>query len=279
MSRRERGRSSGRGSLSEGLSGSVIGLILMAIVVGILTTVFIYYNKNNVETDKEGCPLDISLMKQKWVVMIDTTSPFIDNQQQALKNLAKQLTAAAPKFTRINVYQLTDNVLSNQDKLATVCSPGDPADVDEWVQNQKVAQINFEANFKKKIDEVIHSVSGAKGASGSPIMESLQAIALIEFGDITGNRKNKLILVSDLIQFSSSSNLNLYNSLPDYDKLRKNGSLNRLYAPLKGVEVNAMILQNNPSLQNDNFVNFWRNYFKDSNAGVSTCIFAANCSL
>jgi hypothetical protein len=278
MSRSER-RRSGRSGSSEGVTGSVIGLILMAIVVGILATVFIYYQKNNVDVDKEGCPLDSSLMKQKWVVMIDTTSPFIDNQPQALKNLAKQLTAAAPKYTRINVYQLTDNILTNQDKLATVCSPGDPAEVDKWVQNQKIAQANFEENFKNKIDEVIKTVSSTKGASASPIMESLQAIALIEFGDVSWNGKNKLILVSDLIQFSDSSNLDLYKPLPDYQKLKQSGSLNRLYAPLKGVEVNAMILQNNPSLQNGNFVDFWKSYFKDSKAGVSTCIFAANCSL
>lgn len=278
MSRSERRRSGRRGS-SEGNTGSVIGLILMAIVAGILATVFIYYQKNNVDVDKEGCPLDSSLMKQKWVVMIDTTSPFIDNQPQALKNLAKQLTAAAPKYTRINVYQLTDNVLTNQDKLATVCSPGDPSNVDKWVENQKIAQMNFEENFKNKIDEVIKTVSSTRGASASPIMESLQAIALIEFGDVSWNGKNKLILVSDLIQFSDSSNLDLYKPLPDYQKLKQSGSLNRLYAPLKGVEVNAMILQNNPSLQNGNFIDFWKSYFKDSKAGVSTCIFAANCSL
>jgi hypothetical protein len=151
--------------------------------------------------------------------------------------------------------------------------------VDKWVQNQKIAQSNFEENFKNKIDDVIKTVSGTKGASASPIMESIQAIALIEFGNVSGNGKNKLILVSDLIQYSDSSNLDLYKPLHNYQKLKQSGSLNRLYAPLKGVEVNAMILQNNPSLQNDNFVAFWKSYFKDSKAGVSTCIFAANCSL
>lgn len=276
MSRSEK-RRVGRSASGEGIAGSVIGLILMAIVVGILTTIFIYYQKNNVDVDKEGCPLDKSLTKEKWIVLIDTTSPFIDNQSEALKNLAKKVTSSAPIYTRINIYQLTSSVLNIEDKLATVCSPGDPANVDKWVQNQKIAQANFQDNFKSKIDDVISSVSKTKGASASPIMESIQAAALIEFGDMSWRGANKLILVSDLIQYSESSNLNFYNTLPNYEKLKQSGSLNRLYAPLKGVEVNAMILQNNPNIQNNDFENFWKKYFKDSKAAVSTCIFAANC--
>ncbi len=261
-----------------GIGGTAIGILLMAFVVIFFAGAFYYYLTNHKEVDDIGCPKKEDI-PERWVVIVDTTSKFEGNQAKALENFVTQITSVAPKYTRIKIYDLSENIIKGE-ALASVCSPGDPANIDKWTEGQRKAKKRFENDFKGKIDQVIAKISKTGGSSSSPIMESIQSVALLEFGDINWNGKRKLFIISDFLQFSKMPELDFYrNNKPDFEVLSKQGVIIPNLSQLSGVEVYPMMI---PTLQNQDasFEVFWKKYFVSSNAAASAfCYLGATCVL
>jgi hypothetical protein len=261
-----------------GISGTAIGILLMAFVVIVFAGAFYYYITHHKEVDSIGCPKKEEI-PERWVVIVDTTSKFEGNQAKALENFVTQITSVAPKYSRIKIYDLSENVISGE-ALASVCSPGDPANIDKWTEGQRKAKQRFDNDFKGKIDQVIAKISKTGGSSSSPIMESIQSVALLEFGDINWNGTRRLFVISDFLQFSKIPELDFYrNNKPDFELLSKQGVIAPNLAQLTGVRVYPMMIPNAQN-QDASFGTFWKKYFLSSKAAVSEiCYFGATCDL
>jgi hypothetical protein len=267
-----------RGYTQSGLSGTVIGILLMAFVVLAFAAAFYYYSTNYVETDKIGCPVRKDKIPQKWIVILDSTSEFKDNQKKALDNFIEQITSVAPKYSLIKIYELTDNT-DKLESLASVCSPGDPANIDKWTESERKVKQRFDQDFKGRIEQVVGNIRNKKGGNSSPIMQSIQSVALLEFGDKSWDGERKLFVISDFVQIDQTLKLDFSKQKPDFDILRSQGAIVPWLSQLKGVKVYPMMIPNDTN-QDSSFQKFWLKYFYESNAARGNfCFFGGNCDL
>ncbi len=258
---------------------TILGSILILVVFAILVFLFIYYTQNTIKKDGNGCPKDNQLISERWIVLVDTTSVFKENEKLALENLAESLTSVAPMFTEISIYSLGDEIISKSNLLANACNPGDPNEINEWVDSARKIRNQFNYKFKAKIENSIKSASQSKGADQSPIIKSLQTLSLLE---LDTKKPKRLYIISDFLE--NSDIFNFYNEIPNYDHLSQSGFLNDKYASLFNTQIFLMILPNDYKIQTDRFYKFWRSYLMDSGASITQlngkgyCFFGSNCN-
>jgi hypothetical protein len=236
---------------------TVVGLLLIVSVALIFAFSGWYYLKNKEDLDKFGCPNDLALRKNISVIVVDTSSQFNADQKQALNGFSDKILNSIPKYTELKLYKMTDSGVSNKDLLLSVCSPGDPKEVNQWTQNQKIAMQNWKIGFAKKIDEEFKSISNSQGLNKSPIIESIRSVSLLEFGG--DNQKSKsLIVISDFVQ--NSKILNMYSTAVDFNTFKSSPEYAESISRLVGVKTELLILENEPKIQNDKFKDFWKQF-------------------
>lgn len=257
---------------------SIGGILITLICLGVLAYSFYYLMANTQETSNDGCPSNKDIIPEKIVLMIDVTNPFTNNQQLALENISKIITTKSKKFTEIKIYKMSENILSKEDFLISVCNPGDPKDVDKLVESAKAVREKFEIQFKGKIQSVLNNLAQSSGANYSPVMESIQALAQIEFSGVS--KPKKLYVISDFIQHYQD--FSFYKEIPKFDEFKKSGRMSTKGAELFNTDVYMMIIPNEYQIQkNDNFIDFWKSYFLDNGSILAGkkgyCDFGSDC--
>jgi hypothetical protein len=260
--RRQRGKSS-----SQEAGGKLLGLVLIFSVALVFAFAGWYYVSNKEDLSADGCPKDRSKRSGVAVVLIDVSSAFTADQRQALKIFADKLVKVLPRYTELKLYKISDSGLTEKEKLLSVCSPGDPSDpaqVNVWTQNQKIAYANWKNGFAGKIDKEISSISVSAGLQKSPIIESIRSVSLFEFGaDPSLSSKQKyLFVVSDLVQYSNM--LDFFHSAPSFEQFKSSSQYSSSLSRLSGVRVELLLLENEPRIQTSNFRDFWLKYIADN---------------
>ena len=265
---------------------SLFGAFLIVAVISAVSYAFYIKNTQTDHVNKDGCPIDASLIPSTYIALIDATTKFDNSQVLALENLGEKLIDMAPKFAEIKIYMMTGKAISKNDLVSSVCNPGDPKNIDPWTQSQRQVRNNFNINYKGKLKKALDKIKASSGAENSLILDSIQNLALIE--KLNSNKKKKLYIISDFME-NDGIVFNFYKQVPDYKALSKSGMLTTKLAALGSdtnqTSVYMMLLPNEFKVQKTGkFIKFWRSYFIDSNAALNNldgkgyCIFT-NCSL
>jgi len=124
-------------------------------------------------------------------------------------------------------------------------------------------------NFSQKIDEIFDSMLHGNDADVSPIMESIQSVAISAFGDhrVEGIPK-KLIVVSDMLQ--NTSGFSHYQKRLDYILFKKSPYYIKVRPKLNEAKVEIFYLRRRGSatIQGKRHSEFWQKYFSDNNGNL-----------
>ena len=267
-------RRSGNSDIAKSISGVIIAIVCLSA----LGYFFYYQLANTVDMKDDGCPKNSDNIPEKIVLMIDVTNPFSGNQRLALENISQSITTKSKKFTEIKIYKMSENILGKNDFLASVCNPGDPKDVDKLVQSAKEVREKFEKEFKGKINDVLSQLGQSSGANFSPIMESIQAIAQLEFSGVS--KPKKLYIISDFVQHYGD--FSFYQDIPDFDQFKDSGRMATKGAELFNTDVLMMKMANEYQIQKkERFMQFWKSYFLDNGSVLfgnnGYCDFGVDC--
>ena len=85
-----------------------------------------------------------------------------------------------------------------------MCSPGRGENVSDWTGNKHLVEERWKTSFDAPLQNLFNEALSAKEADVSPIMESIQSIAVTDVGAQKFKSKSiprRLIVVSDLIQY------------------------------------------------------------------------------
>jgi hypothetical protein len=102
--------------------------------------------------------------------------------------------------------------------------------------------------FIEPMSQTFDRLMVASAAERSPILESVQSVALSEFqkGDLEG-KDLRLVLASDLLQ--NTKRVSFYDGLPDAGEFVSTQAFQRVRTDLSGVEVELWMLQRDDSTQ------------------------------
>lgn len=185
------------------------------------------------------CPQDPSSVT---VLLVDVTDPMNLPQQQDFLNQLTKLKNSIPRYGQLTIMRVDSTGKALLIPMITRCSPGTAGDTDTIKGNPQKLQKQWETGFSAPLDETFGSIVRASDADQSPIMESVQSVALTEFQK-PGREgiPKRLIIASDLLQ--NTPGISFYKGLMTPDDFVRSDAFRRVRTDLRGVEVELWQLQ------------------------------------
>jgi hypothetical protein len=247
------------------------GFILFAIsLILIFFTTYCSKQSQLENIDKEtSCNID--KIEQLTIFVIDTSDKLTPIQQTSLNerlwNYVNNIEKNNHQIQVFSVDKINEKIL---EPLIKICNPGDEKEISSLTGNKKITRLNFEKNFKEKIDNIFADLLNKESSDKSPIMESVQSVAVSQ---LISNKnkfsKFRIILISDLLQ--NSENFSFYKGDFSFDKFVKSDNFRFLKTDFKNAEIELYFLNRKKdiNLQNESLRDFWIKYFQEQNATVT----------
>ncbi|MFC1488835.1 hypothetical protein ACFL6B_03205 [Thermodesulfobacteriota bacterium] len=237
---------------------------MIAIVVAVLG--YFFLKGKLVEIDKNTfCPkknpADIT------AVLIDRTDRLNAVQQASIRVRLNDLREEIPVGGSLELYSvgpIDKELLRPEFKM---CNPGRGDEVNPLIGNQRIVERRWKEGFYKPLQRVFDNMLAPGTAAKSPIMESIQSIAVSTFSRRKlKNVEKRLVLVSDMLQHTN--NISHYRGDLDFDKLRESDHYRHVRANLKDVKIIILYInrENTGNLQGRNHIEYWQKYFADQGA-------------
>ncbi len=176
------------------------------------------------------------------VLLVDVTDPMNTAQKQDFANQLAKLKNSVPRYGKLIVAKVDATSTGLLSPVITRCNPGTASDESSWTGNPLALQKQWKTGFDEPLTQAFDRLATATGAEQSPIMESIQSIALTELQKpgLDGVPK-RLIVASDLLQ--NTHDLSFYRDLPDPRTFTDGALFRRLRTDLRGVEVELWMLE------------------------------------
>lgn len=185
------------------------------------------------------CPADPSSIT---VLLVDVTDPMNTPQRQDFMNQLAKLKNSIPRYGKLIVAKVDATAASLLTPVIVRCNPGTAADVSETTGNPAAVQRKWNEGFDKPLQEAFEHISNASGAAQSPILESIQSVALTELQKPTADGKPKrLVVASDLLQ--NTEGASFYKGLPDPAVFTSSPEFRKTRTDLRGVTVELWMLE------------------------------------
>ncbi|MXX75990.1 MAG: hypothetical protein F4210_12710 [Holophagales bacterium] len=158
--------------------------------------------------------------------------------------------------------------------LLTVCHPGDPEKASEWTENPRLIRRRLEERFRQPLEALFRELLGREEAPTSPLMESVQSVAVSylgreEYMDIP----KRLTLVSDLMQHSEY--LSFFRQPVDYDAFARSHGADALSTDLRGTAVEILFVQRRAHgrlSDTRSLIDFWERWIEDQGGFVERVV-------
>ena len=158
--------------------------------------------------------------------------------------------------------------------LLSVCHPGDPDQASEWTENPRLIRRRLEERFERPLEQLFADLLGRESAQTSPLMESVQSVAVSvlgrhEYADLP----KRLILVTDLMQNTRS--LSFFRQAVDYDAFAATVGADALRTDLRGTAVEVLFVQRaaHQSLEDSrDLVDFWQRWIEDQGGTLNRVV-------
>ncbi len=247
------------------------GYILIAVVAIALVAAFVVQNSKRQEAgrfDKATyCPKDGDI--SVTVIMIDQTDPLSPIQQASLRNELEKVRDEIPTHGKLEIYAVGTTVSETLKPVFSMCSPGHGKDVSSIDANPQLVERRWKEAFDKPLDGILKKLLSAPGAKESPILESIQSIAVTAFNKPSSEKATKqLIIASDMIHYTSE--FSLYQPPAEYATLREKDYFKKMRSHLQDVDVEVLMFRrtNGLKVQNKEFIDFWDAFLSDQGATV-----------
>jgi hypothetical protein len=251
-------------------------LVALCVVAGVTGYFYISARADIRPLDTTFCPTDSKGPSSITAVLLDRTDTFNPTQQAAIRDHLNEVKDHTPQYGLLQVYTVEPTQEKLLKPIFSACSPGRGDGMNKWTQNPRLAEERWQAIFADPLRHLLDSIIDGGDAQISPIMESIQSIAVTKLG--TGQVKSqniprRLIVISDLLQYVPEysqyrpySDFKHFKALPYYQNVRSD---------LSGITVEFWYVRRQKTLhlQTTKQQDFWRDYISDQGATVDNIWF------
>lgn len=245
-SSRDRGRSRERSrsaaSSRAGAEGRTAIFKIVAVFAVVLVVGAIYFTVASGRRSLDPETLCPTTADSIAVLLVDVTDPMNLAQRQDFANQLTRLKNSIPRYGKLIVAKVDptgDRLLT---PVITRCNPGTADDVSSTTGDPAAVQKQWAEGFDKPLNEAFDRIATASGAGQSPILESIQSVALTELQKPGFEKTPKrLIVASDLLQ--NTGDISFYRDLPDPKAFTESGPFRRMRTDLRGVDVELWMLE------------------------------------
>jgi hypothetical protein len=239
-----------------------VPLILVALsLLGGLVGAYVAVTRNHVRLDpKTNCP--VQGPSAITAILFDRTDPINDKQKLFLQNKLDLLRTSTQKFEEVGTYALENQGSDVIKPLQQLCDPGKGDDLNPITGNPAMARERWEKQFDTPLRLMMEGMREGGGAKTSAIFEAVQSVSLQSFQrPNVAEASKKLVLVSDLLQFTKT--MNLYKRALNYKVFRNTDEALRLRTNLAGVAIEIFFIPRTTQDRIPALINFWTDWFID----------------
>lgn len=254
------------GKLRRGDAGKLIGAAILAAVSLLAVVVGAYFwftaHRPPARDQQTFCPLDGP--SAITVMLLDTSDPLpTPTKEDAVKRLT-DIAAALPDYALLDI-RILDSAYPAGRQVFALCNPGDGRGLNEFTGNPSLAKKRWRERFREPLDEALNIGMQPQPSATSPILSTLQGIALDRFtGAAAAKIEKSLIIVSDMIE--NEKDYSQYQGDLSYQRLKGTPAYLKFRTDLNGTHVHILYVQRftkrqiNPTL----LMQFWSDWVGDN---------------
>jgi hypothetical protein len=267
--RRSRRRNRRRGQRHRDRYSVALGFILFFLVAAVSSAGgYWYWKARQAYVALDGvtlCPVDGP--RAITVFLLDRTDPINAIQKEDLRNQIEAIVMDIPRYGKLEFYTVEPIEGRPLRPRYAMCNPGRGEEIDPTIANPRRVEEMWRSGYRVPLEEALDDIIEFGSASSSPIMESIQSVAVTEFGP--GKRSDatlRLVLASDLLQHTRG--YSHYRGIEDFERFRASPYYRKVRADLRGVEIELLYLQRDKQIELGarKHVTFWEDYFADQGA-------------
>jgi len=243
-----------------------VPLIALAILLigGLIGTYALFAGSRAELNEDTGCP--VKGPSAVTAILFDRTDPINDKQKLYLQNKLDLFRERTEKYEEVHTYSLEEQGDGVVKPVLRICDPGRGSDVNSLTGNPRLLHERWEKQFDTPLRDMLQGLQEGGGSKTSAIFEAIQSVSLQSFqsSKLAANTPRKLILISDLLQFTKS--LDFYKSDLNYQTFQLSNEARHLHTNLNGVVVEIFFIPRAKPDRINRLVGFWTNWFVDQGA-------------
>lgn len=246
--------------------------IIMALFLVGVVGASIYLVSNQVILDKTTlCPKD-DLITARYAVLIDATDAFNPIQIRYLDRYFSTLKSQMPTGAEITLHQVLPDSNRSLEPIYRRCKPRSGRDANSLYENPRRIEKQWSQAFVEPLDRLFDQLLSRDPAPYSPILESIQAVALTAYPPSSDRNRDvprSLTIVSDMLQHTRNYS-HYAKGAPSFDDLRSTSAYQRLRTDLSGVAVTILYVRRDKAedTQGRSHIRFWENAMTDMGARI-----------
>ncbi len=248
------------------------GRIAIIIVVGLFIIYAVYESVSAPPAldTKTLCPENASDLTGQIAVALDPSDSLHYTQQVSARTRVLRALETAPEYTEIRLYQLSWDERQPARMEFRICAPAHPDQIG-WFEglskNRDIARRRYEEDFIAPLDQRLQGLLAGAGSMTSPILKTVQDVAVDAFQPPDSRLSQQLILVSDMVQHSED--MSFFRDPVDFMTLAGHPDYPTMRVDLDGVNVSVFFLARRGMagrIQAGPIREFWDEYFLDQGA-------------
>jgi hypothetical protein len=213
------------------------------------------------------CPIDGE--RAMTVVLIDASDDLPDIARRQLLGSLTELADEMPEYGRLE-FRVLSTAAEGGELVFDKCNPGDGSNLSELVANPALARRRWAEGFKEPLEAALTAGLSPSPSETSPIMETIQAIAVDRFSSskVEGIPK-KLVIISDMIQ--NAKDYSQYKGDLSFGRYKESRAYRRLHTDLHGAEVAIWYVQRSKGqIDSGRHITFWKSWVEDNGGRLSS---------
>jgi hypothetical protein len=245
----------------------VVALLIAGGVAG-----YVYLEQTRVALDETTlCPKDGA--RSLTVVLVDRTDPLTTVQRTALRKRLEEIKDGVARYGALQIYSVEPIGETLLRPVVDLCNPGRGADIDPKFGNPGLVERKWRERFEAPIEALLDELMKTHEADSSPIMESIQSIAVSTLrGNAGADIPRQLVIASDMLQHTAG--YSHYQEALPFEEFRKSDYYRRFQADLRGVEIAIIYIRRDTrrAAQGKAHVQFWRDYVSDLGGTLTSVV-------
>jgi hypothetical protein len=244
-------------------TGKLAGIIIISVVVTLVASIiysFVSVSSDQVKRNKDNlCRVDG--IYNKHVVVLDITGRYSLMQHKTIRAAVEDIVKNLELDEQLQLYFITDNVVSAVKPLMEVCNPGKGEDISGLVGNKKLVIQKWEDKLYSPLSKILSDFDEREQITdNSPIFETIQMINNLSLKKSKVGTKTRFTIISDFIQHSKDYSFFRNKNIK---KFWTSNYYKKVYTKFEKINVSLLFIRRNgrEKYLNKRYLDFWKKYF------------------
>ena len=209
------------------------------------------------------CPVDGP--RSATVVLLDSTDDIPEIARREIRTMLLDRAETLPVRALLEI-RLLDPQIAGGRSIFARCNPGDGSGLSEYTANPVLARKRWMDGFREPLEAALQSGLRPSPGKNSPIMETVQRIAVERFtGRAAEQMPKSLILISDMLEHESD--YSQYSGDLSYGRYKSSRAYPKFRTDLHGAEVTIYYIQRQSArpINSAAHIQFWAEWIRDNN--------------